>query len=179
LQGACDNPFQGIHIMPARRFTLGRIGLIGHRQLRDDPETESIIRQQAQQRLATWRERFARVEVYSPLSIGADQVLVDVALELGCSLVAVVPFADFETEFAEEDRQRYHALLQRAAAIVTLPEQQRSRAAFRLAGEWIVDHTDRLLAVWNGRPARSEGGTAETVAYARAQHKPVTVIPLH
>jgi uncharacterized phage-like protein YoqJ len=152
--------------------------MVGHRQLGDAPEAVRAIREQARRYLAEWQERFARVEVYSPLSIGADQVLVDVALELGYSLVAVVPFAGYETEFEEEGRQRYRALLQRAAAIVSLPEQQRSRAAFRLAGEWIVDHTDRLLAVWNRRPARSEGGTAETVTYARTQHKPVIVLPL-
>jgi uncharacterized phage-like protein YoqJ len=157
---------------------LLRVGLVGHRQLGDAPEAARTIREQAYHHLASWQERFERVEAFSPLSIGADQLLGEVALELGYPLVAVVPFAGYETEFTEEDRRRYHQLLQRAAAVVSLPEHERSRAAFRLAGEWIVDHTDRLLAVWNGRPVRSEGGTAETVAYAHAQHKPVTIIPL-
>jgi uncharacterized phage-like protein YoqJ len=157
---------------------LLRIGVLGHRQLGDAPEAVRAIREQAYQHLASWQERFERVEVFSPLSIGADRLLVDVALELGYTLVAVVPFAGYETEFAEEDRRRYHELVQRAARVISLPEHERSRAAFRLAGEWIVDHTDRLLAVWNGRPVRSEGGTAETVAYAHSQHKPVTIIPL-
>ena len=33
-----------------------------------------------------------------------------------------------------------------------------------------------LYAVWDGKPARSYGGTADVVAYARAHGTPVRVI---
>ena len=35
---------------------------------------------------------------------------------------------------------------------------------------------DRLLAVWNGQPARGPGGTADVAAYAGSRHIPVTVV---
>lgn len=35
---------------------------------------------------------------------------------------------------------------------------------------------DRLIAVWDGRPARGYGGTADLVAYARGLGVPVQVL---
>ena len=54
----------------------------------------------------------------------------------------------------------------------------RSREAFQAAGQWIVDRADILLAVWDGQPARSMGGTTETVEYARARRKQVVLIAI-
>ncbi|WP_188052008.1 hypothetical protein [Azospirillum sp. Sh1] len=35
--------------------------------------------------------------------------------------------------------------------------------------EWMVDHSDRLLALWDG----SQGGTANCVRYARGLGRPI------
>jgi hypothetical protein len=40
----------------------------------------------------------------------------------------------------------------------------------------MVDEADELYAVWDGKPARSYGGTADVVAYAREHGTPVRVI---
>ncbi|MGW4103078.1 hypothetical protein [Streptomyces sp. NPDC004976] len=48
--------------------------------------------------------------------------------------------------------------------------------AYLGAGRWIVDHCDRLIAVWDGRPARGLGGTGNVVANARRTGVPVTVL---
>lgn len=44
------------------------------------------------------------------------------------------------------------------------------------AGKLMVDEADELYAVWDGKPARSYGGTADVVAYAREHGTPVRVI---
>jgi polyphosphate kinase 2 (PPK2 family) len=59
---------------------------------------------------------------------------------------------------------------------VKLPPAPTHEDAYLAAGRWIVDHADRLVAVWDGRPARGRGGTAEVVAYARHRGVPVTVL---
>lgn len=43
-------------------------------------------------------------------------------------------------------------------------------------GRVVVDRSARLLAVWDGQPARGHGGTAGVVAYARKRGVPVEVI---
>jgi hypothetical protein len=44
------------------------------------------------------------------------------------------------------------------------------------ASKLMVDEADELYAVWDGQPARSYGGTADVVAYAREHGIPVRVI---
>ncbi|MFG2222777.1 hypothetical protein [Streptomyces sp. NPDC048644] len=44
------------------------------------------------------------------------------------------------------------------------------------AEEYRVGLVDRLIAVWDGQPARGYGGTADVVAYARSTGVPVEVV---
>ena len=44
------------------------------------------------------------------------------------------------------------------------------------ASRAMLDRADRLIAVWDGKPARGYGGTADVGALARDLDIPVTVI---
>jgi hypothetical protein len=44
------------------------------------------------------------------------------------------------------------------------------------ASKLMIDAADELYAVWDGKPARGYGGTADVVAYARERGIPVRVI---
>jgi len=44
------------------------------------------------------------------------------------------------------------------------------------ASNVMLDQADRLFAVWDGKPARAYGGTADVVAEARKRGMPVTII---
>jgi hypothetical protein len=44
------------------------------------------------------------------------------------------------------------------------------------AGQVVVDRSERLVAVWDGKPARGIGGTADIVSYARQKGVPVAVV---
>ncbi len=41
------------------------------------------------------------------------------------------------------------------------------------AGVWMVDRSDRLVAIWDGKPAAGLGGTGDVVAYALERGIPV------
>jgi hypothetical protein len=47
-----------------------------------------------------------------------------------------------------------------------LPYPFPSEEAFWNAGKYIVDHSDLVVAVWDGEAARGLGGTADVVQYA-------------
>ena len=59
-------------------------------------------------------------------------------------------------------------------------------AGFRKVGEWVVDHCDVLLALWDGQPPPRSGpagappGTAAIVGYALSHPReiPVIVVPV-
>lgn len=49
-------------------------------------------------------------------------------------------------------------------------------AAYETIGRLILEQSDILLAVWDGRPARGRGGTGDIVKVARGLHMPTMII---
>ncbi len=110
---------------------------------------------------------------YVSLAVGADQLFADIALELEIPYTVVLPCSGYEQTFSKVDLPRFRYFLQRASAIRKLPFARPSEQAFYEAGKFVVEHSDFILAVWNGKPARGLGGTADIVSFAKANHKPV------
>ncbi len=101
----------------------------------------------------------------------------DLALDHGLPVTAVIPGLDHEAHLDDDEaRTAYRRLLGSCAARVDLPPEATHEEAYCAAGRWIVDHADRLIAVWDGCPARGPGGTGDVVAYARSRGVPVTVL---
>jgi hypothetical protein len=109
---------------------------------------------------------------YSSLATGADQVFGQVALRRGIKLIAIIPLQNYERFFEGESRRVYEQLLQQAD-VVRLPGDANPEKAFFIAGTYIVDHVDQLIAVWDGKPAQGFGGTADIVSYAKSHKVPV------
>jgi hypothetical protein len=67
-------------------------------------------------------------------------------------------------------------MLAKAATVRRLPFTEPTSESYMTASRLMIDAADELYAVWDGRPARGYGGTADVVAYARKHGKPVRVI---
>jgi hypothetical protein len=106
------------------------------------------------------------------LAVGADQLIARLVLEGGGALHAVLPFADIERSFSPENLPAYRELVQKAT-IEVLETPGTDEDAYLAAGLRVVDLSDIMLAVWNGRPAKGKGGTADVVAYALRRDVPL------
>ncbi|MDX6760759.1 hypothetical protein SIN09_15255 [Streptomyces sp. F8] len=151
---------------------MKRIGVTGHRSIPDSVlgHVESGLR-------AVLGGHEGPLEAFSSLADGADQLFAAIALECGADLTVVIPSEDYEESFeGAEALDRYRSLRLRAAQEIRMDFAHSTDEAYYAAGAYIADSCDRLVAVWDGRPARGHGGTAEIVAYARALGKPVTVL---
>lgn len=149
-----------------------RIGITGHREI---PEAAlSAVRSGIRAELLG---RPAGTLALSSLAAGADQLFAEIALESGLQLTAVIPGMDYETHLGDDQvRDAYRRLLKCCAAREQLPYERTHEEAYYAAGRYIVDHTDRVIAVWDGAPSRGLGGTADIVDYARMTGVPVTVL---
>ena len=150
---------------------MTRIGVTGHRQIPPAalPAVRSGIAREFRGGPVT--------EAFSSLAAGADQLFACLALESGVPMTAVVPGMDYEAHLGGDDvLASYHRLLKSCTRRVNLPLEPTHEEAYYAAGRWIVDHADRLVAVWDGQPARGLGGTADVVAYARGTGVPVSVL---
>lgn len=147
-----------------------RVGVTGHRHLRA-PHT---VAARCHETLAGILSDRPDVVACSALAIGADSLFAQAALDLGIPLIAVIPFATYASDFTTPDeRAQYERLLVSAVEIVRLPYRRRSDAVYLAAGQWIVEHCDLLIAVWNGQFGDEMGGTSDIVALATAHRLPV------
>ena len=113
----------------------------------------------------------------SNLADGADQLFATHVLAAGGTLEVVLPCEGYAaTLIADDSRTRFEDLRRAAAKVITMPYPAPSDQAFLAAGQALVDRCDHLFAVWDGRPARGLGGTADVVTYAKTRGRPVTVL---
>ncbi len=118
-----------------------------------------------------------RLHGVSNLADGADQLFAAHVLAAGGALEVVVPCEGYAGSLITDDsRMRFEDLRRAAAKVTTMPYPEPSDQAFLAAGQALVDRCDHLFAVWDGRPARGVGGTADVVKYARTRGCPVTVL---
>lgn len=113
---------------------------------------------------------------YSSLAAGADQLFAEELLAAGGVLHAVVPSDEYESTFSDDDQVSYRRLLAAAADTTYLPYSTPGEDAYNAAGKWIAEHSDILVAVWDGEDARGLGGTADAVAHARKSGRDVQIV---
>ncbi len=143
-----------------------RIGITGHQNF----ENQSWVE-------ATMNDEFDNMKIergFSSLAVGADQLFVRQLAQRAVPYTVIVPSAHYESTFeSAPDLAEYRRLLNEADSIVELDNNTPSERAFYDAGLAVVDASDLVVAVWNGKPAKGLGGTADIVEYARSVAKPV------
>jgi hypothetical protein len=172
-----------------------RIGITGTRDLSPQQRlriTEQItvllrsIKQEVT-RLAVSRQAQAvygnepqmRLVCLSPLAEGSDRLLAKVALEQGFALNCPLPFArlEYEKDFeTDESKDEFRTLLARAASSVLELDGERGEAearSYEAVGRYVVRNCDILVAIWDGKPGKGLGGTADIVRFAVNHGPPV------
>lgn len=149
------------------------IGVSGHRWF----GSPAVVTQGIDQALAAIGACFPRpFTLYSSLADGADRLVARRAsLILGSRLVAPLPMpqADYRQDFSPKSQTEFNTLLQQAAEVIELPGLTPRSAAYEAAGRYMLARSDVLLVVWDGQPARGQGGTGQLVAEARERGLPV------
>ena len=76
-------------------------------------------------------------------------------------LIAATPWPGFSSRWNDEWRRQYSDLLQNSDLVVNVCNHYHN-GVFQQRNEWMVDHSNRLIAYYNG----SAGGTKNTIDYA-------------
>lgn len=112
----------------------------------------------------------------SCLADGPDTWFAEIVLEMGGRIEVVVPAERYRDGLPADHHAVYGALLARATDVHETGLRESSPEAHMAGSEVLVGLVDRVFAVWDGKPARGFGGTADVVAYARRAGVPVDVI---
>jgi hypothetical protein len=148
------------------------LGVTGHQSI--PPDARDFVVTAVQDIL---REVEPPLNAVTSLAAGADQLVAAELLRAGGRLHVILPSRDYEQTFAAgEDLACFRSLLKAAVAVTRLDYAEPSEEAFLAAGKSVVDNCEVLVAVWDGKPARGLGGTADVVRYARETGKAVSIV---
>ncbi|MBC2877615.1 MULTISPECIES: hypothetical protein [Streptomyces] len=149
-----------------------RMGITGHRGLAAEVE------RQVRPELAAMVKSLdaADLVVVSCLADGPDTWLAQEVLAHGGRLEVVVPAKEYRQGLPLWHHAEYDELMRRAADVHATGLRSSDSHAHMAGSELMVGLVDRLVAVWDGEPARGYGGTADVVAYAERHGVPTQVI---
>jgi uncharacterized phage-like protein YoqJ len=115
------------------------------------------------------------------MALGVDTVAAELVLEarsarpdLGIKLIAAIPFADQPMLWPYEAQYRYRTILAQADERVVLFGQDYESWKLLKRNHWMVEQSNLLIAVWNGKPGRS--GTGACVRYAQSINREIDII---
>lgn len=105
----------------------------------------------------------------SGMARGVDIWAAEIVLELRKAgmplrLICASPYEGFEKSWSVEWQQRYNTILAEADLVRFICKGY-SRVCFQIRNEWMVDHSNRVIAVFNGE----KGGTKNTIDYAKKE----------
>lgn len=147
------------------------VGVTGHRGL--SPRTSGLVDVALRGALA---DLGGEVVGVSCLADGADTLFARAVLDAGGRIEVIVPAVAYREGLPRAHWPVYDALIAEATVVHRLDFAASTSQAHMAASRRMLDRCDRLLAVWDGLPARGYGGTADVVAVAHDAAIPVTVI---
>ena len=154
------------------------VGFTGHRQVKDEAGVARVLRE-----VLAGLKAEPGVEwlALSSIAAGSDMLFARTAIDLGLGWEVVLPMppAEFRRDFQDQEWTGVESLLAKAEQVRVIGERTQRDDAYLDSGMETVNHSDLLLAVWDGEPARGRGGTAEIVAYAREIGRPILIIDSH
>ena len=154
------------------------LGVTGHRFLAELEKINAGVEQAVACLLAAYPGRSFRV--LSSLAEGADRLLAKRLLQLpGAELWVPLPLpeAEYRQDFSTPASQaEFDELLGQAQRVILLPPVMHREQGYLEAGRYIMEHSEVLLAVWDGQPAQGKAGTAEFVRMARLRGIPLAWI---
>ncbi len=113
----------------------------------------------------------------SGMSRGVDLWAAEAVLTLrdegaAVRLICASPYRGFEGRWNREWQERYQQIMERADLVRFICPGY-SRDCFQRRNEWMVNHSARVIAVYNSQPS----GTRNTIEYARRCGVPVILLP--
>ncbi|HCA28315.1 MAG TPA: DUF1273 domain-containing protein [Ruminococcaceae bacterium] len=112
----------------------------------------------------------------SGMAIGIDIFAAEIVFELKnqypqIKLECAIPCENQSIRWNERIRDRYFSIIEKSD-LETMLQRQYTHDCMQKRNEYMVDKSDIILAIWNGKGS----GTGSTVKYAKAQGKEVIVI---
>jgi hypothetical protein len=151
------------------------VGFTGHRRVENEEKAAQVLGETI---ASLRRELGGDIIGRSSIASGADTLFAEACRSAKIPWIALLPFpeAEFKKDFTDGDWKRAKALLDQAERVEVSSETAERPAGYLDCGLATVDGADLVVAVWDGKPSRGAGGTAQIVEHARRVGKPLLII---
>lgn len=150
------------------------VGITGHQVLGSD-----YLQTWIANNITDELDKLSVTKAYSCLAAGADQLFAKIVLDKSINLIVVIPCAEYEKTFTDIiDLNNFNNYYHLAHDIVKMPFKEPTGEAFYEASKYLVNEIDLLIAVWDNKPAKGLGGTADVIKYAKNLNKGIFHINL-
>lgn len=154
------------------------VGVTGHRDLL--ASEEEGIKQRVRDFLTGLEQIFPDLPlmIMTPLAEGADRIAAEVAHELGIPTIVLLPMPQrlYQRDFEGASLAEFHEMLELGECIELpiLPELTEAdvlhpgagrNMQYAQLGAYLAAHSHILLAIWDGRPSNSPGGTGHVIKF--------------
>ncbi|MDD3024667.1 MAG: ATP-binding protein, partial [Syntrophomonadaceae bacterium] len=178
--------FNALTIMGDRK-TLS-IGITGHTKL--DPQQTGKLEKAINEAICYIEQQFAEhyLTIYSTLAAGAERLVARQLLNREAArLIAILPLPqkDYLNEFAAADDYRLDSqgaelrkeleywLSHKAIEIIEMPASSTRKSAYLKAGYYIAEHSDVLIAIWDGNELEENSITVQIIDKAGKLNKAI------
>jgi len=90
-----------------------------------------------------------------------------------------MPLKDYLKEFSASEKIKFMCLFNKREKLIQLHGSEKKDEAYLKMGTFLLDSIDYLIGLWNGKPTRGIGGTAQVSKLARERHLPTAWIRAH
>ena len=112
-------------------------------------------------------------KVISGMALGCDMWFAVIAARLNIPFLAAIPFEGQELAWPEQSQKVFNILRKLASEEVIVSEGGYSANKMQIRNEWMVNHCDTLIGVYNGDKS---GGTFNCIKYAKSVGKEIYLI---
>ena len=163
------------------------VGITGHRDLLAEEHT--AIKARIREFFGQLQDSFPELPlmVMTPLAEGADRIAAEVAHELDISTIVLLPMPQqlYQSDFQGESLDEFHTMrrLGECIELPLLPDLTEADVSepgdgrdyqYAQLGAYLAAHSHILLAIWDGKPSNSPGGTGHVIKFH--QHDVIDLI---
>jgi hypothetical protein len=156
-------------------FTLG---ITGHRILAEVDKIMAGVEEAVQ--YICWAYPGSSFRILSSLAEGTDRILANRLLQIPNAVLWVslpMPREEYLKDFeSSSSKEEFNRLLEIAEQVIQVSAKEKREESYLAAGQYILENSDCLLTIWDGKRAQGMAGTGEIVSLARQRSLPLAWI---
>ena len=154
------------------------LGITGHRILAEMDKVMAGVERAVRRIRKTYPDSSFRI--LSSLAEGADRILAKRLLLIPGAILWValpLPEGEYLMDFGtHESKQEFLQLLGKAERVIQMPATGKREEGYMAAGKYVLENSNCLLAIWDGKHAQGMAGTGEIITLARDRDLPLAWI---